>query len=1200
MITTLTHYLVRRLFFGCLIALALLPRADAQSGLVAAFGFNEGSGATVSDISGNANNGTITGAAWSAAGKFGGALSFDGTSNLVTIADSASLHLSTAMTVEAWVNPAALGTVWRTIVLKEQTGELIYSLYANTDTTRPSGNVFVAAEQETRGTAALALNTWTHVATTYDGTTLRIFVNGVQASSLAVTGGIKSSTGALRIGGNNIWGEFFSGLIDEVRIYNRALSAAELQTDMTTPVGSTAPPPDTTPPTVSMTAPATGATVSGAVTVSATAADNVGVAGVQFLLDGAALGAEDTTAPYSISWTSTGAANGPHTLSARARDGAGNQTTSVLVNVTVSNAAPDTTPPTVSMTAPATGATVSAAVTVSATAADNVGVAGVQFLLDGVALGAEVTAAPYSTSWNSAAATNGPHTLSARARDAAGNQATSVVVNVTVTGGIAVTGLVAAFGFNEGSGTSVFDVSGNNNTGTLNNATWAATGKFGAALAFDGTKSRVDVPDSVSLRLTTGMTLEAWVQPSATLSGWNTVMLKEQTGGLVYALYGNSDTDRPSGHVFVNAEVNTRGIVQVAANVWTHLAATFDGSILRLYVNGAQVSSLAVAGSILPATGALRIGGNAIWGEYFKGMIDEVRVYNRPLSAAEIQTDMTAAVGNGGPPPPDTTPPAISITAPAAGAATGMTTLYANASDNVGVIGVQFYVDGQPFGSEITAFPFTNKWNTATATNTAHTITAIARDLAGNHTTSAPVTVTVSNTNDPTLVGSWTAPFNWPIVAINMVVTRTGEVISWDGPPSNGGTSALSWNPATGVFTPIPNNLTNMFCNAAVVLADGRVLAIGGHADFGVGLRDADIYDPLTKQWTRVASMNHARWYPTATVLPDGRVLVTSGSDTCETCIVAVPEIYDPVADIWTALPAASFTTPFYPLMFVLPDGRVLEAGATRNATVTRVLDLTTQTWTTVDPVPRDGHSAVMYELGKIMKSGSSADVSVSTAPSDSTTFTLDMTQPSPQWQQTPNMAYARSFQNLTLLPDGTVLTVAGDATLDGVDYAHSVLNAELWSPNTKTWRTLAPQQDGRLYHGDAVLLLDGRVLVAGSGRVGPAPQFSGEIFSPPYLFKGPRPTISSAPAAAGYGSNFFVGTPDAAGIGSVTLLRISAATHSFNMDQRILRLNFSPVAGGLTVTAPPNSNVAPPGYYALFALSAAGVPSVAAVIQIQ
>jgi hypothetical protein len=239
-----------------------------------------------------------------------------------------------------------------------------------------------------------------------------------------------------------------------------------------------------------------------------------------------------------------------------------------------------------------------------------------------------------------------------------------------------------------------------------------------------------------------------------------------------------------------------------------------------------------------------------------------------------------------------------------------------------------------------------------------------------------------------------------------------------------------------------------------------------------------------------------------------------------------------------------------------------------------------------------------MYELGKIMKSGTSADVSVSTAPAESTTYTLDMTQPSPAWQQTPNMAYPRAFHNLTLLPDGSVLAVGGGSTRDGVNYANAVLNAELWSPPTKTWNTMSPEQVGRLYHGTAVLLLDGRVLVAGSGRVGPAPQFSAEIYSPPYLFKGPRPTISSTQGSAGYGSTFFVGTPNS-DITSVTLLRISAATHAFNMDQRILRLSFAPAAGGLNVTSPVNANMAPPGYYALYLLNSAGVPSVGAVMRI-
>jgi hypothetical protein len=185
--------------------------------------------------------------------------------------------------------------------------------------------------------------------------------------------------------------------------------------------------PDTTAPTVSMTAPANGATVSGMVTVSATASDNMGVVGVQFLLDGVALGTEVTTGPYSISWDSTTASSGSHTLSARARDAAGNLTTSATVSVTIDNTAP-----TISMTAPANGATVSGMVTVSATASDNMGVVGVQFLLDGVPLGAEDRTAPYSISWNTKPVSLGSHTLAARARDAAGNQTTSAGIAVTV------------------------------------------------------------------------------------------------------------------------------------------------------------------------------------------------------------------------------------------------------------------------------------------------------------------------------------------------------------------------------------------------------------------------------------------------------------------------------------------------------------------------------------------------------------------------------------------------------------------------------------------------------------------------------------------------------------------------------------------------------------------------------------------------
>ena len=192
---------------------------------------------------------------------------------------------------------------------------------------------------------------------TYDNAQLRLYKNGVQVTQTASTGAIQASSLPLRIGGNAIWGEYTDGRIDEVRIYNRALSAAEITTDMTTPVGGGGPPPpDTTAPTVAVSAPAAGASVSGTTPVSANAADNVAVAGVQFTLDGANLGAEDTSAPYSVSWNTTTAANGAHALRAIARDAAGNTTTSAAVDVTVANPVPDTTPPTVSVSSPAAGA----------------------------------------------------------------------------------------------------------------------------------------------------------------------------------------------------------------------------------------------------------------------------------------------------------------------------------------------------------------------------------------------------------------------------------------------------------------------------------------------------------------------------------------------------------------------------------------------------------------------------------------------------------------------------------------------------------------------------------------------------------------------------------------------------------------------------------------------------------------------------
>jgi hypothetical protein len=200
--------------------------------------------------------------------------------------------------------------------------------------------------------------------------------------------------------------------------------AVNLVVSSTGPAGPVAP---------TITSPANGAGVKG--TVNVTASVTSPVAGVQFLLDGNPLGAEDTVEPYSVQWNTATVPNGLHVLSAQSRDTVGNTATSLGVSVDVGN---DATAPAVAVTSPRDGATVTGSnVTVSANATDNVGVVGVQFLLDGAPLGAEVTTAPYSTRWNTGSkgrggSNLGNHAVSARARDAAGNVTTSVIVRVIV------------------------------------------------------------------------------------------------------------------------------------------------------------------------------------------------------------------------------------------------------------------------------------------------------------------------------------------------------------------------------------------------------------------------------------------------------------------------------------------------------------------------------------------------------------------------------------------------------------------------------------------------------------------------------------------------------------------------------------------------------------------------------------------------
>ncbi|MFI7106591.1 LamG-like jellyroll fold domain-containing protein [Nonomuraea sp. NPDC050227] len=214
-------------------------------------------------------------------------------------------------------------------------------------------------------------------------------------------------------------------------------------------------------------------------------------------------------------------------------------------------------------------------------------------------------------------------------------------------------GLVAAYGMNEGAGTSVGDVSGKNNTGTAQNTTWT-TGKYGKALSFNGTSSKVSVPHNAGLVLPQGMTMSAWVNPTS-VSGWRSVAFKDYTGGVGYGLYASNGTAPSSWLRSGGVHQQVDGTAALSIGTWSHLAVTHDGTTARLYVNGQQVAQKAV-GALEDSGGALQIGANTNWGEYFGGAIDELRIYNRAQSAAEIQADMQAPVGAAPTPSPTPTP----------------------------------------------------------------------------------------------------------------------------------------------------------------------------------------------------------------------------------------------------------------------------------------------------------------------------------------------------------------------------------------------------------------------------------------------------------------------------------------------------------------------------------------------------------------
>jgi hypothetical protein len=552
---------------------------------------------------------------------------------------------------------------------------------------------------------------------------------------------------------------------------------------------------------------------------------------------------------------------------------------------------------------------------------------------------------------------------------------------------------------------------------------------------------------------------------------------------------------------------------------------------------------------------------------------------------------------------PNSVPPSVSLTAPAPGATvTGTITLSATASDDVSVPSVQFQIDSTNFGAPIAAAPYNLSWNTQLSSNGTHTLKAIATDGSGNQTTSAPVTVTVSNADLRSQIGEWSPVMNWPLVAIHASLLKTGKVLVWDDEEHDGIFGQVHpkvWDPASNGLIDTPIISEELFCAGHVNLADGRVLSAGGHlARAGeTGIKSTYVYDADANTWTRTGDMAYDRWYPTLTKLGDGRVAIVSGQITAGV-FADVLEIYDSNTGLSSPVPSintSQMQEGEYPLDFHLPNGTILAISPEHDPV--QLLDVEANTWTNVNTTPVHLGSAVQYRPGKILMSGGGQAFQ---SPSRGLTAVLDMNEPAPTWRTTASMSSGRYMHNLVMLPTGEVLAVGG-SKIAYERNVEGVLPSEIWDPTLETWATVAPLGVSRMYHSTALLLPDGRVLSAGGGHVGALPsQYSAELYSPPYLFKGARPTITSAPNSVPYGTaTFTVNSPDVDNIASVSLIALASVTHSIDMNQFYTELSFTKGNGQLSITAPQNGDQVPAGYYMLFIVNNTGVPSVSRIIKI-
>ena len=451
--------------------------------------------------------------------------------------------------------------------------------------------------------------------------------------------------------------------------------------------------------------------------------------------------------------------------------------------------------------------------------------------------------------------------------------------------------------------------------------------------------------------------------------------------------------------------------------------------------------------------------------------------------------------------------------------------------------------------------------------------------------------------------GFWEDVVDLGVQAIHAIhLPVSGKILIW-GYNHAQRTSApgLIYDPATGATESIQVG-TAAFCAGHSHLPDGRIFISGGLNSGGLGT----IFDPFTETFGAPIPLYGKRFYPTHTSLSDGRVFISAGTGSRS----SFPEIFDPTTE--TTAPVGCIDLGdgryrcdqtrlrlhYYPRVALGEDDNLLMLPASRPL-LAYTFDFANNLWVP-HPNADDARGrwrpapAVYYAEGRALRAGSDTYASSNTAVGLTTVVEFDDIF-NPIERTVAPMAYARNRNTLTLLADGKVLATGGKRKAPCTAGDPYVYHPELWDPVTEQWETLGPMQNTRVYHSSAILLRDGSVLSAG----GETKQTTSQIFRPPYLFRGPRPTVTSAPSQIAYSETFEVLTPDAGSIQAVNLVRPGAVTHAYDQSQRFVPLAFTAEADRVVVTSPWAPYDAPPGYYMLFLISNQGVPSVAEYVKV-